>query len=200
MARPTDWLDPARTDKLVGGTFELGSIFKTLTIAMALEAGTADLDKIYDVRQSLIAGPYAIKDPYPQGRPLTVREIFLHSSNVGAGMLALEAGAERQRAFLARMGLTEPMRTEVGPVATPLLPRHWGRIETITVGYGHGLALAPLQFAAAVAALVNGGIRVTPKLLARSADFGRTDTLGAIMKKRRFQTGLPDFNVPFGNP
>jgi cell division protein FtsI (penicillin-binding protein 3) len=176
-ARPTDWLDPARADKLVGGTFELGSIFKTLTIAMALEAGTADLDKIYDVRQPLIAWPYAIKDPYPQGRPLTVREIFLHSSNVGAGMLALEAGAEGQRAFLARMGLTEPMRTEVGPVATPLLPRHWGRIETITVGYGHGLALAPLQFAAAVAALVNGGMKVTPTLLARSDDGGNRPRL-----------------------
>src|SRR4029079_14269903 len=102
--------------------------------------------------QPLVAGSYTIKDPYPQGRPRTVREIFLHSSNVGAGMLALEVGAERQRAFLARLGLTEPMHTQAGLVATPLLPKHWGRIETITVGYGHGLALAPLQFAAAVAA------------------------------------------------
>jgi cell division protein FtsI (penicillin-binding protein 3) len=167
-ARPADWLDPARADKLMGGTFELGSIFKTLTVAMALEAGTADLDKAYDVRQPLIVGPHVIKDLYPQGRPLTVREIFLHSSNVGAGMLALEAGVERQRAFLARLGLTEPMHTQAGPVAAPLLPKHWGRIETVTVGYGHGLAVAPLQFAAAVAALVNGGLKVTPTLLASS--------------------------------
>jgi cell division protein FtsI (penicillin-binding protein 3) len=85
-------------------------------------------------------------------------------------MLALEVGAERQRAFLARLGLTEAMRTEAGPVAAPLLPRHWGRIETITVGYGHGLAVAPVQFAAAVATLVNGGLKVTPTLLARSDD------------------------------
>ena len=96
---------PARTDRLAGGTFELGSVFKTLTIAMALEAGHADLDKIFDVRQPLAAGTYTIKDLYPQGRPLTVREIFLHSSNVGAGMLALEAGAERQRGFPASLGL-----------------------------------------------------------------------------------------------
>ena len=167
-ARPADWLDPTRADKLTGGTFELGSIFKTLTVAMALETGTADLDKAYDVRQPLVAGSYTIKDPYPQGRPLTVREIFLHSSNVGAGMLALEVGAERQRAFLARLGLTEPMHTQAGPVAAPLLPKHWGRIETITVGYGHGMAVAPMQFAAAVATLVNGGTKVTPTLLARS--------------------------------
>ena len=168
--RPADWLDPAHADRLTGGTFELGSIFKIITVAMALEAGTTDLDKVYDVRQPLVAGSYTIKDLYPQGRPLTVREIFLHSSNVGAGMLALEVGAERQRAFLERLGLTEPMRTEAGAVAPPLLPKHWGRIETITVGYGHGLAVAPLQFAAAAAALVNGGVKVTPTLLARSAD------------------------------
>src|SRR5262249_1170224 len=153
--RPADWLDQAHADRLMGGTFELGSIFKTLTIAMALDAGTSGLDTSYDVRQPLIAGPYVIKDTYPQGRPLTVGEICRHASNVGAGMLALEAGMERQRAFLARFGLTEPVRTEAGPVAPPQLPRSWGRIETITVAYGHGLAVAPVQFAAALAALVN---------------------------------------------
>ena len=176
-ARHADWLDPAHADKVTGGTFELGSIFKAITIAMSLEIGTADLDKTYDVRQPLIAAPYVIKDLYPQRRPLTVREIFLHSSNVGAGMLALEAGAERQRAFLTRLGLTEPARTEAGPVATPLLPKHWGRIETITVGYGHGLAVAPVQFAAAVATLVNGGLKVMPTLLARSGDAGERPRL-----------------------
>src|SRR5262245_18205705 len=106
-----------------------------LTLAMALEAGIADLDQVYDVREALAAGPFVIKDTYPQGRPLTDGEIFLHSRNVGAGMLALKAGAERQRAFLKRMGLTEPARTEARPVAPPQLPRHWGRIDTITVGY-----------------------------------------------------------------
>ncbi|MBO0739837.1 MAG: penicillin-binding protein 2 [Hyphomicrobiaceae bacterium] len=167
-ARPMDWLDGQRVDRLAGGSFELGSVFKLLTLAMALDMGIADLDRVYDVREPLVAGPYAIKDPYPQGRPLSVREIFVHSSNVGAGMLALETGAERQRAFLDRLGLTEPARTEAGPMAAPQLPKRWGRIETITVGYGHGLAVAPLQFAAAVAALVNGGLKVAPTLLMAS--------------------------------
>jgi cell division protein FtsI (penicillin-binding protein 3) len=179
-ARPIDWLDAQRADKLSGGTFELGSIFKLLTLAMALEAGIADLDRVYDVREPLVAGPFVIKDPYPQGRPLNVREIFLHSSNVGAGMLALETGAERQRAFLERLGLTEPARTEAGPMAAPQLPKHWGRIETITVGYGHGLAVAPLQFAAAVAALVNGGLKVTPTLLADSQAAGRPERVVSV--------------------
>src|SRR5262249_32052461 len=165
--RATDWLDPLHADRLLGGTFELGSVFKTLTIAMALENGTADLDTLFDVRQPLIAGPYTITDLHPQGRPLSVREIFLHSSNVGAGMLALKSGPERQRAFLDRLGLLQPLHTEVGSVAAPLIPKHGGRAETITIAYGHGLALAPLQFAAAFATLVNGGSSVAPTFLAQ---------------------------------
>jgi len=171
-ARPADWLDQTRTDRLAGGSYELGSIFKAITVAMALETGTASLDTVLDVREGLAAGPHTIKDPYPQGRPLSVREIFLYSSNVGAGMLAVAAGAERQQAFLARMGLAEAMRTQAGPVAAPILPRQWGRAETITVAYGHGLAVAPLQFAAAMAALVNGGRRVAPTLVAGAAPRG----------------------------
>jgi len=165
-SRPAEWQDQALADRLFGGTYELGSVFKTLTIAMALEAGIADLDKVYDVTQPLTTGPYTITDFHPQGRPLSVREIFLHSSNVGAGMLARELGAQRQRALLDRFGLLEGMRTAAGPVAPPQLPKTWGDAETITISYGHGLAVAPLQFAAAIAALVNGGTSVTPTLLA----------------------------------
>jgi cell division protein FtsI (penicillin-binding protein 3) len=166
-ADPAALLDAAKLDRLIAGTFELGSIYKILTIALALEYGIADLDTIYDVRKPLGAGGHIIKDPYPQGRPLTAREIFLYSSNVGSGMLALQAGAGRQRAFLERLGLLEPMRTEAGPVAPPQLPKTWARTQTITIAYGHGLAVAPLQFAAAAAAVVNGGEKVVPTFLAR---------------------------------
>jgi cell division protein FtsI (penicillin-binding protein 3) len=166
---PAELLDPERLDRLAAGTFELGSLYKILTLALTLELGIADLDSILDVRQPLNAGGYVIKDPYPQGRPLTAREVFIYSSNVGAGMLALAAGAERQREFLAKLGLLEPMRTEAGPVAVPQLPKTWGRAETITIAYGHGLAVAPLQFAATVGAVVNGGTRLTPTFLKRAA-------------------------------
>jgi cell division protein FtsI (penicillin-binding protein 3) len=186
-ARATDWLDVQRVDKLAGGTFELGSVFKLLTLAMALEEGIADLDRVYDVREPLVAGPFLIKDPYPQDRPLSVREIFLHSSNVGAGMLALEVGAPRQQAFLERLGVTQPARTEAGPMAPPQLPKHWGRIETITVGYGHGLAVAPLQFAGAVAALVNGGLQVTPTFIAGSKGAGRQPRLVSAATSARLR-------------
>ena len=111
-------------------------------------------------------GRFTIKDQHPAAGPLSVRDIFLHSSNVGAGLMALEGGTERQLMFLARMGLTETIRTETGPVAQPLLPQRWDRIETVTIAYGHGIAVAPMQFAAAAAALLNGGRRVTPTYIA----------------------------------
>src|SRR5262249_53806606 len=125
--------------------------------------GTATLDKIYDVRAPLRVGPYTVRDLHPVGRPLTVGEIFIHSSNVGAGMMGLELGAERQRALLTRFGLLESLRTEAGPVAIAKMPASLGRAETITISYGHGLAVAPLQFAAAAAMLVNGGWKVVPR-------------------------------------
>lgn len=164
--RPAEALSADRLDRLSAGVYELGSIFKTFTVAMALEERIATLDKIYDVREPLRIGPHTITDLHPLGRALSVRDIFLHSSNVGAGMIALEAGNARQVGFLSRLGLLSSMRTEAGPIAPPLLPKRWGEVETVTIAYGHGLAIAPIQFASAVAALVNGGVRVVPSFLA----------------------------------
>lgn len=168
-ARPAESREPSRLDRMTGGVYELGSIFKMMTVAMALEHRLATLDTVLDVRIPLTAGRWRFTDPHPSPRPLSVREVFIRSSNVGAGALALQAGTDRQRAFLDRMGLTNDMRIEAGPVASPVLPRHWGRAETITISYGHGMAVAPLQFAAAAAALVNGGFAVTPTVLAGAA-------------------------------
>jgi cell division protein FtsI (penicillin-binding protein 3) len=158
-------LEDDRLDRLSSGVYELGSIFKTFTVAMALEERIATLDKVYDVRQPLVVGSHTINDLHPPGRALSMREVFVRSSNVGAAMIAIEAGSARQIGFLSRLGLLSPVRTEAGPVAAPLLPKRWGEIETVTIAYGHGLAVAPIQFAAAVAALVNGGTRVVPRFL-----------------------------------
>lgn len=166
-ARAADATDNGKRDKLQRGVYELGSIFKILTVAAALDSKQVQLDTLLDVRVPLTAGRHEIKDKHSLGRPLTVSEVFLQSSNVGSGMLALEAGAAAQKAFLARAGLLSAMKTEVGPVALPDPPRNWQRAETITVSYGHGLSVAPLQFAAAAAALVNGGELIAPTYLAR---------------------------------
>jgi cell division protein FtsI (penicillin-binding protein 3) len=172
-ARPN--MDSARADKISGSTFELGSVFKTLTVAMAIDQALATPETIVDVRKELKSGGFTIKDLHPLRRPLTVAEIFLHSSNVGAAMLALQAGPDRFQAFLRHMQLLDAIKTEAGNVSPPQLPPRWGETETITAAYGHGIALAPLQFAAAASAVVNGGRKVTPTYIKRLFDSGVAD-------------------------
>ncbi|MGZ5918819.1 MAG: peptidoglycan D,D-transpeptidase FtsI family protein [Hyphomicrobium sp.] len=172
-ARPTTSLETARADKIAGSTFELGSVFKTVTLAMALEGGYANLDTILDVRQPLEAGRFTIRDLHPVGRPLSVAEVFVHSSNVGAAMLATRAGPQKLQAFLQQLGLLTPMQTEEGPIAVPQAPARWGQVETMTISYGHGLAVSPLQFAVAASALLNGGIKVSPTFLKRALDLNQ---------------------------
>ena len=159
-------LDPARIDKVVAGAYELGSIMKLVTVALALETGKS-LDTMVETTEPLKAGRFTIEDLHPIGRPMSVAEVFIHSSNVGAGQLALSAGAEAQQAFLEKLGLWSPVKTEVSLGIDPLKPAQMGRIEQITLSFGHGLALTPLQFAAASASLLNGGRSITPTFLVR---------------------------------
>jgi cell division protein FtsI (penicillin-binding protein 3) len=161
--------DPNRIDRIAAGTYELGSIMKLVTVAMALELGQ-NLDSVVDTTEPLKAGRFTIEDLHPLGRPMSLAEVFIHSSNVGAGQIALSAGAETQKAFLEKLGLWSALKTEVSPGPAPQKPQQIGRIEQITLAFGHGLATTPLQFAAASAALVNGGTRVTPTFLAQDAE------------------------------
>ena len=194
--KPLEAQEDGRENRLSTGVYELGSIFKVLTVAMALDEKTATLDKIYDVRQPMVFGKHTITDLHPQGRPLSVRDVFIHSSNVGAGMIALEAGSARQIGFLSRFGLLSGARTEAGPVAAPIVPKRWGEIETVTIAYGHGLATTPVHFSAAVAALVNGGTRVTPTVLARRKELAgdrlvRAETSAGIRELLRLNVTSP---------
>lgn len=197
--RPAEALHADRLDKLMQGVFELGSVWKIMTVALALEMEIATLASEIDVSEPIKIGSHTIADLHPQRRKLSVRDIFVHSSNVGAGLLALEAGGERQRAFLDRLGLTEAQRTEAGILGAPLLPQIWGKAETVTIAFGHGLAIAPLQFAAASAALVNGGYRVKPTFLAREPEILgaprpkilTTATSDAIREIMRLNVTLP---------
>jgi cell division protein FtsI (penicillin-binding protein 3) len=154
--------DDRHIDRVSAGTYELGSVFKTLTIAMAFDEGLAQPGTMVDVRQPLEAGRFTVTDFHPADRPLSVTEIFTHSSNVGAGMLALQAGSDRLQAFLRKLGILEQLKVEGATIAQPQVPPVWNRAATITVSYGHGLAVSPMQFAAAAATILNDGKRVEP--------------------------------------
>lgn len=184
-------LDTARIDKNLAGTFELGSVMKLPTVALALEDGRS-IDSLVDTTAPLTAGRFTIEDLHPLGRPMTVAEVFIHSSNVGAGQLALAAGVEAQKAFLDKLGLWSALGTEAGAGPAPQVPGSLGRAEQITIAYGHGLALSPLQFTAAAAALLNGGTRVVPTLLRRDLTERSQSSEGARVVSEATSRALRD--------
>ena len=149
------------------GTYELGSTFKPFTVAMALDQGIAGIEDSYDATEPIRVSRYLIRDHRPENRWLTVPEILIHSSNIAAARLAVDVGAERQRAFFDSLGMFERVQLESPERGWPILPRRWSEHTTMTVGFGHGLAVTPLHLIASYAALVNGGMAVTPTLLQR---------------------------------
>jgi cell division protein FtsI (penicillin-binding protein 3) len=166
---PGDFIkDPTRINRLNVGVYEMGSTFKALSLAMALDSGKVTLNSRIDARDSLRYGHFTIHDFHATHRVLTVPEVFTHSSNIGAARLALMVGVEGHKAFLRKMGQLDRLRTELPESAEPLAPKHWGELNTMTIAFGQGLNVAPLQAMMAVAALVNGGEMMTPTFLPRN--------------------------------
>lgn len=156
------------------GIYEMGSVFKIFTTAMALDRGVVTLADGYDVRQPIRVSRFTIRDFHPKNRWLSVPEIFMYSSNIGTVHMAMEAGTAAQQEFLGRLGLLQPAAVELAEVGDPLVPSPWREINTMTISYGHGLAVSPLQLTAAVGTIVNGGYALRPTLLRQdSADAPR---------------------------
>ena len=145
-------------NRITLGVYELGSIFKIFTVAMALDSGTATVTSTYDASHPIRIGRFTISDYHGKHRVLSVPEILMYSSNIGAARMAVAAGAQTQREFLARLGLLKTPKIEVSEVAAPHYPAKWREVNVMTIAFGHGISVTPLSFATAAAALVNGGI------------------------------------------
>ena len=139
------------------GVYEMGSVFKIFTTAMALDQGSVALEDGFDVSKPIRVARYTIRDFKPKNRVLSVPEIFVYSSNIGTVHIAMAAGTQSQRTFLGQLGLTAPARIELPEIGQPMLPSPWREINTMTISYGHGLAVTPVQLTGAVGAVVNGG-------------------------------------------
>ncbi|MFL5270008.1 MAG: peptidoglycan D,D-transpeptidase FtsI family protein [Stellaceae bacterium] len=140
------------------GVYELGSIFKIFTVAMALDYGTSTLASTYDANHGINIGRFTIGDYHGKHRVLSVPEILMYSSNIGAAKMAMAAGGQRQREFLARLGLLKTPKIEVAEIGSPHFPAKWREVNVMTIAFGHGISVTPLSFASAAAALVNGGV------------------------------------------
>ncbi len=183
---PKEAHDPERINRLTTGVFEMGSTFKALTLAMALDSGKANLNTLYDGRGALKFGKFTIHDTHPVGRAITLSEVFTFSSNVGAAKIALAQGVEAHKAFLKKLGQMDRLRTELPESASPIVPKRWSELNTITISFGHGIAVAPLQAVMGINACINGGLLIPPTFLKRSEEEARA------MAKRVLRTETSD--------
>ncbi len=166
---PTVTVKKETLNRNTAGVYELGSTFKAFTAAMVLDSGVADMDTRYDATKPIKVGGFKINDFKGQKRKLTVPEVFVYSSNIGAAKMAMEMGIERHQEFLRRLGLLDRLVTELPENRKPLLPREWKPVSSMTISYGHGISIAPIQMVSAAAALMNGGRLIPPTFLRRSS-------------------------------
>ena len=156
-----------RFNRATQGVYELGSTFKPFTVAMAVDSGVIkSWGQQYNCPQQLHVYGHIVHDTHPFGRICTVAEIMEESSNIGTAQIADQLGTARQIAWLQKMGFTGPVPIELKERGRALTPgSRWGPFETMTVGFGQGIAVAPLQLAMGYATLFNGGVYHPPTLL-----------------------------------
>lgn len=163
--------DPADSpifNRAVQGVYELGSVMKVFPVAQALELGHVTPETMVNTQGPMMLGRFRVRDFRNYGPALSVTDVIVKSSNIGTARLVSAIGPVRQEAFLRNLGFLDPVAVELSeaPTGRPKPPRRWGDIAAATISYGHGLAASPLHLAVGYAALVNGGLRVTPTLVA----------------------------------
>lgn len=156
--------DEARFNRMTLGVYELGSIFKIFSTAALLNEG-AGLSREFDARKPLKAGRFSIRDYHAEKRIMNVPEVFMHSSNIGSALMGQQLGNEMLQKYYRHLGLLDKPGFCIQEIGSPLKPSPWRDINTLTASYGHGIAVSPLQLAAAVATSVGDGTRVTPHLI-----------------------------------
>jgi cell division protein FtsI (penicillin-binding protein 3) len=160
----------------------MGSTFKIFNTAMALDSNVATLASMFDATKPLQIGRYTIHDDHAQRRWLSVPEIFMYSSNIGAARMAVEAGVDRQQEYLDRLGLLSAPVFELPELGAPHLPSAWHTVNGMTIAYGHGISVSPLQMATAVSAVVNGGVLHRPTLIKQQP--GDAPAGGQVLSER----------------
>lgn len=165
--KPGEATNEQRFNRAVTGMYEPGSTFKLQTAGMALDSGAAQLWSTFDASRDIKIGRFTIKDFQGKHRVLELPEVIAYSSNLGAAHMAQLVGSERQRAWLQAMGMFTRVGVELPEQGQPIVQpaANWKEIATMTVGFGHGIAVSPLHVVRGTAALANGGMVLHPTIL-----------------------------------
>jgi cell division protein FtsI (penicillin-binding protein 3) len=165
---PATALEGGRMNRITAGKYELGSTFKTITFAGALDSGAVKITDSFDARFGVRFGRFTITDFHGQNRILTVPEIYKYSSNVGTIHMMQTWGKDNYRAFIHKIGFDDPSPLELPEKTGSNIPAKFSDVVAATASFGHGLAITPLHMLSAVAAFVNDGNYVPPTIYKRS--------------------------------
>lgn len=147
------------------GSYEMGSTFKLFTLAQGLVEGKITPDTLIDCRVPITIGRYTIKDYHAKKSILTANEVLRYSSNIGAAKIADMSGPAAQKEFMGKLGMLEPMNIGVSEVGNVRYPANWGRVQTFTISFGHGMSVTPVHLVNAVATLADGYVKPASVLL-----------------------------------
>lgn len=146
------------------GVFEQGSIMKVINAAIALDSGTSTVGSVFDASAPIKIGRFSITDFKGKGRPLTLAEAIVFSSNIACAKIAQKFGVRIQKEYFKKLGLLDKLHFAIPEIGSPLVPKHWTDISCMTISYGYGIAVSPLQLLTAITSIVNGGLKIEPRL------------------------------------
>jgi cell division protein FtsI (penicillin-binding protein 3) len=152
--------DDAKLNRAASSVYEMGSTFKVFTLAAGLDSRTATIDSTFDAREPLRIGDRLIHDDEAQNRVMTLADVFIRSSNIGTAKLGLKMGGETLSRYFDAFGLLRPAPIELRESARPIARGQWDENTVASRSFGHAISVTPLQVAAGVGAVVNGGIYV----------------------------------------
>lgn len=147
------------------GAYEPGSTFKVLNTAIALESGTATLGTMFDASAPIKIGRFKITDFKGKNRPLSLAEAFVFSSNIASAKVAQNFGIKTQQHYMKKFGILDRCSLELPEVGHPIVPKVWQEATSITMSYGYGVSVSPLQLITAITSIVNNGYKVSPTLV-----------------------------------
>jgi cell division protein FtsI (penicillin-binding protein 3) len=153
-------------NRVSSGVYELGSVFKPIIAAIALDTNVAKSDTMFDASHPISINNYPIKDFHGKNRWLSMTEVLKYSSNIGAARIANVVGVERAKEYFGRFGLLTAPSMDLHEVQAPLVPKKWQELDVAMSSFGYSLNVSPAQFISAFSSLVNGGTLYSPTLLA----------------------------------
>ena len=157
------------TNKITKGVYELGSVFKTFTLAAGLENNIIDLNTMFsNLENKIFCAGRQISEHDDLPKNLSTEQILIRSSNIGAIRIAQKVGIKKYKEFLDSLELFKKINFDLGEIGTPI-PFRWGKCKLATSAFGHGVTTTPLQLARAYAILGNGGYTIKPTILLKKS-------------------------------